>query len=264
MAEPVSGAAVAVAAAGALVKAGTPAYNHFLGQHREWRKYQDIEDNLAQMKQMISGLKDADDFAMINDLLSKWMNMVKQYRFTPGQEMALRVMEGEVHQKMLMWDIAYEGEDGKLLCRSSTGQCSRVMIHLNKAKEKQEGVQNYGRMSVNRDRQKDIRALCDETEPEQPAASCATEVQGPDAITALRTPGAYIVVTAPSWCGPCKNYEPKFENAARRSKNPYYIIREEHQANKSVIGQLKVTGFPTVLHVEEDFSLSKIDPNDLA
>ncbi len=133
------------------------------------------------------------------------------------------------------------------------GQCPRVMKQLDNAKKKQEGVQNYGWMSVNRDRNTDVSTLrlsAGGAVPASPAPSpgaaahclppspslgnswdsCAMEVQGRGAIAALSTPGAYIVVTAPSRCQPCMDYAPKFENAARRSKNPHYIIHDDHPA----------------------------------
>jgi hypothetical protein len=47
------------------------------------------------------------------------------------------------------------------------------------------------------------------------------------------------------------DYAPKFENAARRSQNPHYIIRDNHPANASVIQQLKITAIPTVFHVNQ-------------
>jgi len=254
----------------------------FVGRHRQWHTCKDIDDNLSQMKDMIDRrIQNGDDAAMINDLLSKWNSIVRQYRFTPDQERKLKEMEVQVHEKMIMWGIAFRDvSTGQIVCTG--GQCPRVMKQLDNAKKKQEPVQGYGMWSVNRDRNTDVSTMgfrnsgfmglyqqfrFDPTSqaaggavPALPAPnpslgnswdSCAMEVQGRGAIDALSTPGAYIVVTDPSRCQPCMDYAPKFENAARRSQNPHYIIRDNHPANASVIQQLKITAIPTVFHVNQ-------------
>ena len=269
-----------------VVAAGKASYStaiYFVGRDRQWGTSKDIDDNLSQMKDMIDRrIQNGDDAAMINDLLSKWNSIVRQYRFTPDQERKLKEMEVQVHEKMIMWGIAFRDvSTGQIVCTG--GQCPRVMKQLDNAKKKQEPVQGYGMWSVNRDRNTDVSTMgfrnsgfmglyqqfrFDPTSqaagaavPALPAPnpslgnswdSCAMEVQGRGAIDALSTPGAYIVVTDPSRCQPCMDYAPKFENAARRSKNPHYIIREDHPANASVMQQLtEITHLPAVLHVNQ-------------
>ena len=82
-----------------------------------------------------------------------------------------------------------------------------------------------------------------------PAPAAVQEVEGQDATEALRHVGAFVVVSAPSWCPHCPPAEERFKKHAQRSNAAHYVIHEEAPANKSILRQLGVKGYPTFLQV---------------
>ena len=301
------------------LKVGQKAVLKKAGEWRDWETEKDINANLQQLHDMIDVCCE-DQAKDMHDILAKWMSMVKGWRFNKRQESKLMMMRDQLDEKLILWEMASEDEDGRVVCHAGSdgSLCRKVQKQLNIADGKQKHVESYGFMGakVNRDARIDKKGAdqlalpdkgpqkqltlqaeavpkgfhpgvtCDKTgqfpifgwrfnlmgedydlcEAEfnklpdtekaayeriaPPEANGVQEVEGQAAVAALNHVGAFILVSAPSWCVHCPPAELRFEEHAKLIKGPHYVIHEEPKANKNLIRDMRIEGYPTFLKIE--------------
>ena len=138
-------------------KTGRRALSAWLSEKRDWHTWEEINNNLQSMEEMIDKVKE-EQARELNDVLAKWLALVKTYRFDIRQEQKLKFLRSTMNNKLVNWGMAEEDDYGNIVPIEGPkgGQCRRVRGLLAKADGKQAHIQTrWG--TVNRFADKDIK-----------------------------------------------------------------------------------------------------------
>ena len=120
---------------------------------------------LLKIEELIGTFSDDDgtEAMTVNDILSKLVSTVKEYRFDRRQEVKLKQLKAELDIKMVLFGWADHDERGEVVCRPGAKQCKLVKKMEAKADGFQARVQTGG-LYVNRQQGQDWGKLTDGSE----------------------------------------------------------------------------------------------------